>query len=130
VIRRVEGRLRAAGTAGSGDDGFTIVEAVVSMVLLIVLSTAVLAAVLSSIRLAEQVRSRTVATELATREVAQTRALLDAGSISVDDLIAGTATSRWAPPPSRWRGRSRWPAAPRASRCAPAGRPRSPGRTT
>jgi type II secretory pathway pseudopilin PulG len=80
------------------DDGFTIVEAVVAMVLLIVFATTVLAAVATTTRLAGQFRSRTVATELATSEIATTRVAVDAGDLSTDTLIDGdtqdTSTER------------------------------------
>ncbi|HEY0188700.1 MAG TPA: hypothetical protein VGC67_14510 [Cellulomonas sp.] len=94
----MSGRLRERRRErAAGDEGFTIVEAVVSMVLLMVLSTVVLAAVVSNLRVADQVRSRTTATGLATREVAEARALLDAGSISVSELASATATTNPTP---------------------------------
>jgi type II secretory pathway pseudopilin PulG len=77
--------------ASHSDDGFTIVEAVVAMVLLIVLATTVLMAVASTTRLAGQSRSRTVATQLATSAIASARLAIDAGDFSTDALINGDA---------------------------------------
>jgi type II secretory pathway pseudopilin PulG len=84
VISRVRVRLRAS----AGDDhGFTIVEATISMVLLMVLSTVVLGAVLATLRLADQVRSRTVATEIATGTIADARRIIDNDIATVASML-------------------------------------------
>lgn len=82
---------------GHPDGGFTLIEAVVAMVLLIVMAVTVLSAVMATTRLADQVRSRTVATELAAREVATARTMVDAGDISTDDVLSNVAVDNPTP---------------------------------
>lgn len=85
------------GHGGHPDRGFTLIEAVVAVVLLIVMAVTVLSAVLATTKLADQARSRTVATELATREVAAARTLIDGGDISTDDVLDDTAVENPTP---------------------------------
>ncbi|HEY0217385.1 MAG TPA: hypothetical protein VGC57_13435 [Cellulomonas sp.] len=90
-------RLRARLRAGAnGEAGFTIVESVVAMVVLVLMSTSVLASVVATIRLADQVRSRTVATELATREIAAVRQVVEVDPTGAQALLteSGTLTNQ------------------------------------
>lgn len=90
-MNRLRDRLR---NVGPDDGGFTIVEAVVAVVLLAVLAVGVEASVLGTMQLTVESQRRVTATHLAARELALVREAIAAGGDGADAILdSGTVVN-------------------------------------
>lgn len=77
-----------------GDGGYSVVEAVVSVLLLAVLAVGVEASVLGTMKLTAESQRRVAATHLASREIDLVREALDSGPAGVAEILgAGTVVN-------------------------------------
>lgn len=83
-MRRLIAHQRRA-LASTHDAGFTLIEIIVAMVLVVIVMTALLGVLVSSLQTVAQARQRQTATALATRSLEQLRAL-PYGSVTGSDL--------------------------------------------
>lgn len=90
--------------SGSVDDGFTLVEVLVAMIVFAIISIAVAGAVTNSLVISKDSRSRTVATNLASQDLDQLRAVTDVFSVKATTITTTvqnttytlTRTEKWA----------------------------------
>ena len=80
----------------SADDGFTLLEVVVSLVIFAILASAAIAMVLTAIQVGRQNRSRVVAAQLAARQIEEVRGMrtqdIPTGVTSIPDVTTSGTT--------------------------------------
>ncbi len=77
---------RESGRVEAGDDGFTLLEVVVSLVVFAILASAAMAMLLTAIKVGSQNRSRVVAAQLAAEQIEVVRGM------RTQDIVIGTTT--------------------------------------